>query len=279
MQIYSIIPNFNINNRYNVPKQSSSFKSYNQNIRLLNVQHVDTVNFGNKTKLKQPIIIALFGPPNGGKSTLAKLLSEYLGIVEITTGNIFRAEIKKGTPLGLEMKSYMNKGELIPDKLCDEILWQRFTQDDCKNGFILDGYPRTVKHAKKINRYLKNHKGTKFKVINLNAEKQLLFKRVNERYICRDCLKATSVKDYNPAVNKCSCGGELVKRPDDTPEVFSKRLEVYEKETSPLIDFYRQNGDGVLSEIKLSLPDREPQETFWEAKECLKEFIHEQNDK
>ena len=274
MQIYSIGQYFNSNNQYKLNKQNLYKESYKPNLRLLNSQNIDTVSFGNHVKLKQPLIVVLLGPPNSGKSTLLKSLTQYLGLIGIATGNIFRTEVKNKTPLGLKMKEYMDKGELIPDKLCDKLLWQRFKQDDCKNGFVLDGYPRTIKHAKKLRRYLKGQKGTKLKVINLSAEQKLLFKRVSKRYICEDCKNVMSVKNYNPETSRCTCGGKLIKRTDDTPEVFKRRLEVYEQETAPIINFYEKEGN--LCEIKLGFPERKPEQTFLEAKNYLKDCVEDE---
>ncbi len=184
--------------------------------------------------------LVLLGPPGVGKGTQASSIVKKYGVPHISTGDIFRANIKNGTKLGLEAKSYMDKGLLVPDELVVSIVKDRLAQDDCKDGFLLDGFPRTIEQADSLDQSL-SESGIKLdKVINLSADKDILLERVVGRRICRTCGATYHIK-FNPPKVDGICDldqGELYQREDDTEETVSTRIEVYGKETRPLIDYY-----------------------------------------
>lgn len=199
----------------------------------------DTVSFtGNKVQAAKTVVI-LLGAPNSGKGTFARKIAEKHSIPQISTGDILRNEVKNATKLGLEAKKYMESGALVPDSLILRIFQKRISQNDCQKGFILDGFPRTINQAKELDDVLKKDKNITVKIINLDVEKDILFQRSANRYTCADCSKTFSIKEgYNPETSKCDCGGKLIKRADDTPEVLANRLISYEKQTLPLVGYY-----------------------------------------
>ena len=193
--------------------------------------------------------ILLMGPPGAGKGTQAeKLIHEY-GIPQISTGDMFRAAVKSGTPLGKEAKSYMDKGALVPDSVTVGIVKERLSQDDCKKGWILDGFPRTTAQAAALDAILHDLGISLTAVLNINANKHDLVKRISGRLVCRKC-GASFHKEFRPpkTAGVCdNCGGELYQRNDDKAETVHQRLEVYEISTKPLIDYYKASG--VLYDI------------------------------
>lgn len=198
----------------------------------------DSVHFTSLKSTHKNVII-LLGAPNSGKGTLARKIAEKYSIPQISTGDILRAELKKASKLGLEAKRYMESGGLVPDALIMNIFKKRIAEDDCKKGFILDGFPRTINQAEKLDEILKQDKNIALKIVNLDVDRDILFQRSANRYTCADCSKTYSLKEgYNPKTSKCDCGGNLIKRTDDTPEVLSERLENYSKQTFPLINYY-----------------------------------------
>ena len=201
-------------------------------------QACDSVHFSGKNVSAKQIII-LLGAPNSGKGTCAKKIAQKYSIPQISTGDILRKEVKELTDLGKKAKDYMNSGALVPDSLIMDIFKKRINQPDCAKGFILDGFPRTIEQAKQLDEVLKGIKDSKLKVVNLDVDKAILYSRSASRYTCKDCSSTYTIKEgYNPETSKCTCGGQLVKRADDTPEVLTKRLENYDKQTFPLIDYY-----------------------------------------
>ena len=210
----------------------------------------DSVHFsGKKQNDEQKIIVIMLGAPNSGKGTCAREISKQYNIPQISTGDILRNEVKNQTPLGLEAKSYMDAGLLVPDETIIGIFKNRVAQDDCKNGYILDGFPRTIEQAQKLQEVLDEDKNAKLKIINLDVSENILYERSANRYMCQDCSKTVSIKEgYDPETSKCECGGSLIKRADDTPEVLSQRLEKYNEQTLPLLDFYNSKVQNV--EIK-----------------------------
>ena len=188
--------------------------------------------------------IVLLGPPGVGKGTQASNIVKEYNIPHISTGDIFRANIKQGTELGITAKDYMDKGLLVPDDLVVSIVKDRLTEDDCVNGFLLDGFPRTVEQAESLDRELVKMGIKLDKVVNIDADKDILIKRVIGRRICKTC-GATYHIDNNPPKVKGICdldGGELYQRVDDTLETVSTRIQVYFEQTQPLIDYYREQG-------------------------------------
>ena len=188
--------------------------------------------------------IILFGPPGVGKGTQAKLLAEEFGVPHISTGDLLRAAVKNETPLGVKAKEFMEGGNLVPDGvmigLIEEILRSRRAQQ----GFILDGFPRTVAQAKALDA-LFDSMGIKLdNVISLRVEHEEVIRRLSTRRMCRQCGRIYNLHQLEQADNsKCQdCGGELYQRRDDTPETIRHRLDIYLKETKPLKDFYRKSG-------------------------------------
>ena len=175
----------------------------------------------------------LLGPPGAGKGTQAVKIVEKYGIPHISTGDIFRENIKNGTELGKKAQEYMNRGELVPDDLVIEIATDRLLKDDCKNGFLLDGFPRTVYQAEKLDEFLAAHGGKIDKVLDIAVGKDELIKRLTGRRVCKNCGASFHV------VN----GGELIQRADDNLETVTNRIDVYEAQTKPLIDYYEKAGN------------------------------------
>lgn len=185
--------------------------------------------------------ILLMGPPGAGKGTQAERLIAKYNIPQISTGDMFRAAVKEQTPLGLEAKKYMDNGQLVPDAVTVGIVKERLAKDDCKKGFILDGFPRTTSQAVSLDAILRDL-GIKLDgVINIAVPDEELIRRTSGRQICRSC-GATYHVTSKPAkvAHICDkCGGELYQRDDDKPETVKKRLGVYSAQTKPLIDYYK----------------------------------------
>ncbi|WP_027309144.1 adenylate kinase [Caloramator sp. ALD01] len=188
--------------------------------------------------------IVLLGPPGAGKGTQAKLIVQKYNIPHISTGDIFRKNIKEMTPLGIKAKEYIDKGQLVPDELTVEIVKDRIKEDDCKNGFLLDGFPRTVAQADALNDVLADL-GTKLDyVINIKVDENNLIERLSGRRVCPKCGASFHVVFNPPKVEGvCDyCGAEVIQRADDSEETVKNRLSVYNKQTQPLIDYYTKNG-------------------------------------
>ena len=189
--------------------------------------------------MNKPTVLIFLGPPGIGKGTQAVKISEKLHLPHISTGDILRENIKKQTPLGLQTQALIEKGIYVPDEIINEMIEARTKQGDCKAGFILDGYPRTLKQAEHLSDYLGDH--FTLKVINYTANPEVIVERLSGRLTCKGCGK-TYHRRFSPPQKLLSCDvclGELVQRKDDHPEVISKRLQVYNHETKPLIDFYQ----------------------------------------
>jgi adenylate kinase len=225
----------------------------------------DSVSFSGAKNTQVQKIIILLGAPNSGKGTCAKKIAQKYSIPQISLGDILRNETKLGTALGLEAKKYMSSGGLVPDEIILKVLGSRILKDDCKNGFILDGFPRTINQAEKFDEILKGLKNAELKIINLDVDKDILYARSAHRYTCPECSNIYSLQDYNPETSRCECGAKLIKRADDTPEILTKRLENYEKQTMPLINYY---GDKVLN-VGIYGTDAPPEETFTRVVEKL----------
>lgn len=188
--------------------------------------------------------ILLMGPPGAGKGTQAeKLIREY-GIPQISTGDMFRAAVKSGTALGKEAKSYMDKGALVPDSVTVGIVKERLAQDDCKKGWILDGFPRTTAQASALDAILHDLGIQLTAVLDFNVNRDDLVKRVSGRLVCHQC-GASFHKEFRPPKQEgvCdNCGGELYQRADDNEVTVRERLAVYDTSTKPLIDYYKVSG-------------------------------------
>ncbi len=184
--------------------------------------------------------LVLLGPPGVGKGTQASSIVKKYDVPHISTGDILRKNIAEGTDLGKQAKSFMDKGLLVPDELVVSLIKDRLTEEDCKDGFLLDGFPRNIDQADALDEELKDLGIELDKVINLSASKEVLLERVVGRRICRTCGATYHIK-FNPPKVEGICDldqGELYQREDDTEETVSTRIEVYGKETQPLIDYY-----------------------------------------
>lgn len=188
--------------------------------------------------------LVLMGLPGAGKGTQAERIVEKYDIPHISTGDMFRAAIKDGTELGLQAKSFMDKGELVPDEVTIGIVRERLSKEDCKKGFLLDGFPRTVAQAEALENILGDLDRRIHYVINIEVDKDILMERLTGRRICKNC-GATYHLVFNPPAEegKCDrCGGELYQRADDNEETVQNRLDVNLKQTQPLLDFYKEKG-------------------------------------
>lgn len=188
--------------------------------------------------------LVLMGLPGAGKGTQAEKIVEKYNIPHISTGDMFRAAIKDGTELGLQAKSFMDKGALVPDEVTIGIVKDRLSKDDCKKGFLLDGFPRTVAQAAALDEMLSELNRPIDYVINVDVDKDILMERLTGRRICKEC-GATYHLVFNPPAQEgvCTrCGGELYQRADDNAETVQNRLEVNLAQTKPLLSFYEDKG-------------------------------------
>ena len=184
--------------------------------------------------------LILLGAPGAGKGTQAEILCKRLGIPSISTGNILRAAIKEGTPTGIQAKSYIDAGQLVPDEVIIGILNERIACSDCANGFILDGVPRTIAQAEAM-----EQAGIEIDaVIAIEISEDEILRRMSGRRVCEACGSSFNMQAIPPRVEGIcdNCGGKLIQRKDDTPETVHKRLEVYHKETRPLVGYYAERG-------------------------------------
>ena len=191
--------------------------------------------------------LIILGPPGAGKGTQAAKICQKFDIPHISTGDIFRANIKNNTVLGQKAKEYMNKGELVPDELTCDLVFDRIMQDDAKKGFLLDGFPRNIFQAEKLDEVLENRNLKIDNVVNIEVDDKLLIDRAAGRRVCKDCgatyhIAFNKSKDENVCDN---CNGELFQRDDDKEETIKNRIEVYNNNTKPLIDYYNKKGNLV----------------------------------
>ena len=194
--------------------------------------------------------LIFLGPPGVSKGTVAKRLWGKNGIPQISTGDLLRAAVKEGTGLGKKAKGYMDAGKLVPDDLVIDLLKQRISRDDCKNGFVLDGFPRTIPQAEALDK----SNVVIGKVLNFKAKENTVIERISGRRTCKKCGAIYHVKNIPPKVEGIcdKCGGELFQRDDDKIEAVRKRLEVYKEQTAPLIDYYKKKK--ILIDIETEKP-------------------------
>ena len=186
--------------------------------------------------------IVLLGPPGAGKGTQAKSISNRYSIPHISTGDIFRKNISENTPLGIEAKSYMDNGQLVPDEVTINMVKDRLQQDDCKNGYLLDGFPRTVHQAEALDNFLTEREESIDTALLIEVPKEFILERMTGRRVCLSCGASYHIKFNPPAVDGvCDvCGDNVIQRKDDVEETVKERLDVYERQTQPLIDFYKE---------------------------------------
>jgi adenylate kinase len=190
------------------------------------------------------VYIILLGAPGAGKGTQAVMLVEKLKLVQVASGDLFRKALQQETDLGKKAKSYMEKGQLVPDEITIQMVLERLAAPDVKNGAILDGFPRNLEQAKALDKALAKQKKAIDRVVYIKVSEGELLKRLGGRWICRGCQAPYHEVDSPPkTAGKCDrCGGELYQRADDNVETVKKRLQVYFKETSPLIDYFKKAG-------------------------------------
>jgi len=181
--------------------------------------------------------LVLVGPPGAGKGTQAQFLAAHYLIPHISTGDIFRANLKAGTPLGEQAKSFMDRGELVPDSVTNEMVKDRLTHDDTKSGFLLDGFPRNVAQAQVLRDILAEKKTPLHAVLEFALGDEEIVARLSSRRTCRDCGAPSVGQEKCP-----TCGGQVYQREDDKAEVIKRRLEVYSEQTAPIMAFYRNEG-------------------------------------
>ena len=188
--------------------------------------------------------LLLVGPPGAGKGTQAVHLAEHFAIPHISTGDIFRANIKGSTELGLLAKSYMDKGELVPDSVTNDMVADRLTKDDIKNGFLLDGYPRNIDQAKYIDGVLKERGIPLQFVLEFQLDNSEIVKRLSGRRVCKSCGAIFHIIFEKPKIEGIcdKCGGELYQRDDDKESVIQNRLDIYDAQTAPIINYYKNLG-------------------------------------
>lgn len=210
--------------------------------------------------------LLLMGAPGAGKGTQAALLKNAYNIPHVSTGDMFREAIKLNSELGKKVKAYMDKGELVPDSVTVEVMGDRLAKDDCKDGFLLDGYPRTLKQGQELDLLLKRLNIKLDKVFNFVVKEEILIRRILGRRVCKKCGAGYHVDTLKPKVEGvCDvCGGELISRKDDTYETIKNRISVYEKQTKPLVEYYEKQD--LLVELDGS---KDLNETFVEIKDIL----------
>ena len=181
--------------------------------------------------------LVLVGPPGAGKGTQAQFLAAHYSIPHISTGDIFRANLKAGTPLGLQAKGFMDNGELVPDSVTNEMVKDRLTHDDVANGFLLDGFPRNVAQAEVLRAILAEKKTPLHAVLEFSLANEEIVSRLSSRRTCKECGQPSVGQEKCP-----QCGGDVYQREDDKAEVITRRLEVYQEQTAPIVSFYRNEG-------------------------------------
>ncbi|MBA3064472.1 adenylate kinase [Candidatus Woesearchaeota archaeon] len=210
--------------------------------------------------------IVLLGSPGVGKGTYAKKLSEIYKIPQISTGDMFREAIKNKTKIGLKAKEYIDKGGLVPDNVTIGIVEERLKKDDCKNGFMLDGFPRTIAQADALSDIINIDK-----VLDFTASEEIIIDRLSGRRICKSCGTIYHIRNIIPKVKGVcdKCGGKVYQREDDKPESVKKRLDVYKKQTEPLIEYYTKKG--ILRSINADWPIEQVDNVIADARKALEE--------
>ena len=205
--------------------------------------------------------LIFLGPPGAGKGTMAQLLMNEAGIPQISTGDMLRQAMKAGTELGLSAKRYIDAGELVPDEVVIGIVKERLQADDCKNGYILDGFPRTVPQAEALAQFAKIDVA-----LNLSLDDEVIINRLGGRRVCLKCGATYHISTLNGSDTCAACGEKLVQRKDDAPETVKNRLAVYAAQTAPLIEYYEKKG--LLKTVECA-PKATVQENYAKVRETL----------
>ena len=208
------------------------------------------------------------GPPGSGKGSAASRIAPKFNTPHISTGDLFRENIKQKTEIGEKAKRYMERGELVPDEIVIEMLKERIQQKDCKDGFILDGFPRTIPQAKKLAELVNLDIA-----INMNVPDEILIKRLSSRVTCKNCGEIFNLRTLKPKEEgKCDkCQGEIIRRHDDEPEVIQNRLNIYKEQTAPLIEFYKN--EGILQNVICNDINQHADETAQSVIDAIEEFV------
>jgi len=220
-----------------------------------------------QTENAQKTIVILLGPPGSGKGTQAARLTKELNIPHISTGDLFRENIKNNTDLGKKAKAFIDAGKLVPDELTLELLMDRVARPDCARGYLLDGFPRTIPQAEALDKYLsEKEKGARIVALNLQVPDEVIVKRIAGRLLCKGCTNIQHVETSPPAKEGVcdKCGGELYQRSDDKPEVVAQRLKSYHEQTEPLENYYSKKG--VLTNVN---GEQQPDQVFADLMNAL----------
>ena len=211
--------------------------------------------------------IIVIGPPGVGKGTYTEILSKKYNIPKVSSGDLFHKAIREETPLGRKIRDYVSKGELVPDAIVIELIKKRLQEDDCREGFLLDGFPRTITQGEAMEKFKVIHL-----VLNFVAPDEEVLSRLSGRRTCRKCGEIYHIKNHPPKVSgTCDhCGGKLYQRTDETPEVIGNRLDVYRRKTKPVIDYFRKNS--LLVDIDASYPYEEIGKVIAQCDEALSEI-------
>jgi adenylate kinase len=194
------------------------------------------------------LVAIMLGPPGAGKGTQARRIEAEFGVPHISTGDILRDHVARDTELGRQAREYMDRGELVPDQLIIDLIADRIGQPDAAEGFLLDGFPRTLQQAVSFEELLSQKKLLLDVVVSIEVEDEQLIERISGRYLCRECGRDTNVAGMDSLPETCpQCGGELYQREDDRAETVENRLQVYRRQTAPLVDYYK--GKGLLREV------------------------------
>ena len=212
--------------------------------------------------------IVILGSPGVGKGTYAKILSGKYNIPRISVGDLFRKAIRDETELGKKIKGYVSRGDLVPDEMVIELVKERLQKDDCKNGFFLDGFPRTIAQAEAMEKFKKIDK-----VLNFVASDWVIMARLGGRRTCRECGAIYHIKEIPPKVEGiCDrCGGRLYQRSDETPKAIKNRLRVYREKTKPVINYFRKKG--LLADIDANYPFEEVDKVFSQCEKHLQNLV------
>lgn len=208
------------------------------------------------------MILILLGPPGAGKGSQANKIIEEFGVTHISTGDIFRKNIKEETSLGLKVKEIIAAGELVSDELTNELVFDRLSNETSEKGFMLDGYPRNISQAEALDKWLLKNNKQLTKVIYIDADKEVLISRIAGRRVCKNCGATYHIVNHPPKVEGvCDiCGQPLVQRPDDNEETAKSRIEIYQEQTSPLVEYYSNtkklqkfNGNNEIDEVYVEI--------------------------